>query len=69
MATRVYRWRHLALLISILVIIIAAPLVAPLRHGVVILNVIGAAVLLAAVYAVSERKYLFATALSYRSYR
>lgn len=45
MATRVYRWRHLTLLVSILFIIISGPLVAPLRHGVMILNVIGATVL------------------------
>jgi voltage-gated potassium channel len=63
MRTPVYRWRHLTLLISILLIIISAPLVAPLRDGAVILNVIGAAVLLSGAYAVSERKYVFATAI------
>jgi hypothetical protein len=61
--TRVYRWRHLTLLASILLLIISAPLVAPLRHGILILNVIGVIVLLSGSYALSDRTYLFLIAL------
>jgi hypothetical protein len=57
-------WRHLALLISILALFAAAPLVVPFTHGVLILNIVGVAVLLAGSYALSERKHLFAIAIA-----
>jgi hypothetical protein len=63
MVNRFYRWRHLILLISMLLIVISAPVVAPLYHGVLILNIIGAAILLAGLYAVSERKPVFIIAV------
>ena len=52
--------RHLALLISLLVLFILSPIVVPLRFGIVLLNIVGVAVLLSGTYAVSERKRLFA---------
>jgi len=55
--------RHLLLLISILVLFTLSPLVVTFRHGVLFLNVFGAAVLVAGSYALSERKQLFATAI------
>jgi voltage-gated potassium channel len=56
METSSYRYRHLFLLISLLLIFIISPFVAPLRHGVMIMNIVGAAVLISATYAVSKRK-------------
>jgi voltage-gated potassium channel len=56
-------WRHLALLISILLLFVVSPLVASFHDGVFILNVIGAAILVTGSYTLSERKYLFAVAL------
>jgi hypothetical protein len=47
MPAREYRWRHLALLISILLLFIVAPFVVPLHHGILVMNVIAAAVLVA----------------------
>jgi ion channel len=52
--------RHLALLISLLLLFILSPFVVTLRFGVVLLNLAGVAVLLSGTYAVSERKRLFA---------
>jgi voltage-gated potassium channel Kch len=63
MATHEHRWRHLALLISILLLFTVSPFVVPLRHGILILNVFGATVLVAASYALIERKHLFAIAI------
>jgi voltage-gated potassium channel len=63
MATHEHRWRHLTLLISILLLFIVSPFVATLQHGILILNVLGATVLLAASYALSERKHLFVVAI------
>ena len=60
MPAREYRWRHLALLISLLLLFVVA---APLHHGILIMNVISAAVLVAGSYALSERKRLFAIAV------
>jgi len=57
------RWRHLALLISILFLFVISPAVGSLRHGALILNVIAAAALIAGSYAVSERKLYFVIAL------
>jgi hypothetical protein len=55
--------RHLLLLISILVLFMLSPLVVTFRHGVLFLNVFGAAVLVAGSYALSERKQLFTIAI------
>ena len=63
MPVREYRWRHLALLISILLLFVVAPFVVPLRHGILVMNVISAAVMVAGSYALSERKHLFAIAV------
>jgi Ion channel len=52
--------RHLALMVSLLVLFILSPFVVPLRFGIVLLNIAGVAVLLSGTYAVSERKRLFA---------
>ena len=63
MATDLYRWRHLALLISILLVFTISPLLVTFRKGVLILNVIGAMVVLAGAYTLSERKHLFTIAI------
>ena len=55
--------RHLILLLALLTIIILEPVLSMTRHGIVILNVIGAVVLLSGVYAVSECKEVFVTAI------
>ncbi len=55
--------RHLLLLISILVLFMVSPFVATFRHGVLFLNVLGAAILVTGSYALSERKQLFRTAV------
>jgi hypothetical protein len=55
--------RRLALLISLLFLFIVTPVVAALRHGILIMNVVAAAVLVAGSYALSERKRLFAVAI------
>jgi hypothetical protein len=55
--------RHLLLLISILVLFMVSPFVATFRHGVLFLNVVGAAILVTGSYALSERKQLFRTAI------
>ena len=55
--------RHLLLLISILVLFMLSPFVVTFRHGVLFLNVFGAAILVAGSYALSERKQLFRTAV------
>jgi hypothetical protein len=51
------------LLISILLLFIVAPFVVPLHHGILVMNVIAAAVLVAGSYALIERKHLFAIAV------
>jgi hypothetical protein len=63
MPAREYRWRHLALLISILLLFVAAPFVVPLRDGILVMNVISVAVLVAGSYALSARKHLFVIAV------
>jgi len=55
--------RHLLLLISILVLFMLSPFVGTFRHGVLFLNVFGAAILVAGSYALSEQKQLFRTAV------
>jgi hypothetical protein len=57
------QWRHLALLISMLLLFVISPAVTVFRHGALILNVIAAIMLIAGSYAVSERKYFFVIAL------
>src|SRR5437762_5375834 len=57
-------WRHLALLISILLLFTVNPLVVTFRHGVLILNIIAATVLVAGTYTLSERKHLFTIAVA-----
>ena len=55
--------RHLFLLVALLVILIATPILLPLRHGLLFVNGIGAGVLIAGSYAVSERKHFLAVAI------
>jgi len=55
--------RHLVLLVSLLVIFVVSPFVVPYYYGPTILNVIAAAVLLSATYAVSRRRSFFIFAL------
>jgi voltage-gated potassium channel len=55
--------RHLLLLIAILLLFVVGPFVLRFRDGVLFLNVIGAAILVAGSYALSERKQLFRTAI------
>jgi voltage-gated potassium channel len=59
MATPIFRWRHLTLLILLLVIMIITPILGPLRHGLLVMTAIGAAILLTASYAISDRKLFF----------
>jgi voltage-gated potassium channel len=54
------RWGHLTLLISLLFLFLLSPFVVTLHYGVLFINIVGAVVLLAGTYAVSERKRLFA---------
>jgi len=54
------RWRHLALLICILLLFTATPLFVGFRHGAFILNVIAAPVMVSGAYALSSRKHEFA---------
>jgi hypothetical protein len=56
--------RHLQLLIFLLLIFIASPFVVPFYYGPTILNLIAAAVLLSATYAVSRRRSFVIIALS-----
>ena len=55
--------RHLFLLAALLLLVIVTPMVAPLRHGILVVNVIGAAVLISASYAVSDRRRFLAVAI------
>jgi len=64
MATREYPWRHLVLLISILLVFTVSPAVATLRNGIFFLNLVAATVIIAGVYALSARKRLFAVAIA-----
>jgi hypothetical protein len=47
------RWRHFGLLILLLLLFIVSPIVAPLRYGVLLLNVVAAAALLSRTHLVS----------------
>src|ERR1700731_3028700 len=51
--------RHLGLLSLLLLLFVLAPLGVTLRYGILVLNVIGAAILLSGTYAISERKKLY----------
>lgn len=64
MATSQPRWRHLALLISILLLFTVAPFVITHKDGVMIMNVISTGVLVAGSYALSERKHVFLSAIA-----
>jgi hypothetical protein len=55
--------RHLLLLIALLTLIVVGPLFSASRHGTLILNVIGAAMLLSALYAIGECKQIFVVAI------
>jgi Ion channel len=63
MATPENPRRHLLLLIALLMLIVIGPLLSVTQHGTLFLNVIGAAVLLSGLYAVSERKSIFITGI------
>jgi voltage-gated potassium channel len=63
MATREYRWRHLALLISIILLFAVVPFAVTLRHGPLIMDIAATAILVAGTYALSERKHLFIIAV------
>jgi len=56
-------WRHLVLLISILLLFIVSPLVVPFRHGILFLNIFGAGFLVAGSYALSEHRRPFIIAI------
>jgi hypothetical protein len=58
------KWRHLALLISILLLFAIAPVVEILPQGILIMNALSAFVLVAGSYALMARKGLFAAAVA-----
>jgi hypothetical protein len=64
MATPESPQRHLQLLLFLLLIFVASPFVVPYYYGPTILNIIAAAVLLSATYAVSRRRSFFIFAIS-----
>jgi Ion channel len=55
--------RHLALLISLLLLFLISPFVAAARYGTVVINTAGAIVLLSGIYAMSEQRRLFVVTL------
>jgi voltage-gated potassium channel len=57
-------WRHLALLISILILFTITPLLETFRHGALIMDLLAAGVLIAGSYALGRRKHLFAAAVA-----
>jgi Ion channel len=63
MATAENPRRHLFLLIALLTLIIVGPLLSASRHGTLVLNLIGAAMLLTALYAISECKQIIVSAV------
>jgi voltage-gated potassium channel len=63
MATQLYRWRHLVLLISILLLFTVTPFVVTFRHGILVLNIVAATAMVAGSYALSERTHLFIIAV------
>ena len=64
MATSESQQRHLQLLIFLVLIFIVSPFVSPFYYGPIILNIIAAAVLLSATYAVSRRRSFYIFGLS-----
>ena len=58
------RLRNLGLLVALLVLFLVSPFIVPLRFGVVIFEVIGALVLFAGTFAVSERTSSFVVAIA-----
>lgn len=63
MAAPKEEWRHLALLIAILLLFIATPAVVALPRGMLVMNVLVAIVFVAGSYALSPRKQLFVVAI------
>jgi len=57
------RWRHLTLLVLILLLFTAAPFVVAHQHGIIVMNVISTGVLVAGSYALSERRHVFIVAI------
>src|SRR5260370_13711228 len=57
------RGRHLALLISLLLLFLISPFVAAARYGTVVINTAGVIVLLSGIYAMSEQRRLFVVTL------
>ena len=57
------RARHLFLLISLVVLFLVSPFIMTHRFGVVVLNIVGAAVLLSGTFALSERRVLLVIAI------
>ena len=55
--------RHLALLISLLLLFLLSPFVAAARYGTVVINIAFSIVLLAGIYAMSEQRRLFVVTL------
>src|SRR5260370_4232825 len=57
------RGRHLALLISLLLLFLISPFVAATRYGTVVINTAFSIVLLSGIYAMSEQRRLFVVTL------
>jgi voltage-gated potassium channel len=58
------RPRHLVLLCLLLLLFILAPIIAPLRYGVLMLNLMGAAILLSGTHVMRERRNLHAVTIA-----
>jgi hypothetical protein len=52
-------WRYLGMLIALLVLFVVTPAVAGLRHGVLVVNAVAAAVFITGTYALRDRRRLF----------
>ncbi len=63
MTTREYRWRHLALLIAILLVFIVTPFALAFSGGAILLRILSALVIIAASYALSDRRTVFVVAI------
>ena len=63
MAAPKEEWRHLALLIAILLLFIATPAVVALPRGMLVINIFVAIVFVTGTYALSPRKQLFVVAI------
>jgi len=62
-ATHIFHWRHLALLICIFLVFIVTPFAVTFRQGILVLNIVAAILLVAGSYALSERKHLLTVAI------